>query len=129
MEDELKASSNVHSHTLYLERREKDTEKNALVVDEVWWMMKSDDTASFLYSIAKRGRKYLRGLLHHNPRRGDFMCSPYGVPIVTNSSPTTPIETVSVFYRPCKNLFNLTDEEKYLLLESNVGGRDILCRD
>ena len=57
-----------------------------LVVDEAWWMMKSEDTASFLYSIAKRGRKYYLGLATITQDAADFMKSPYGVPIVTNSS-------------------------------------------
>ena len=47
--------------------------KNAyLVVDEAWWMMKSEDTASFLYSIAKRGRKYYLGLSTITQDAADF---------------------------------------------------------
>ena len=64
----------------------KNLKKRLLVVDEAWWMMKSEDTASFLYAIAKRCRKYYLGLSTITQDAADFMKSPYGVPIVTNSS-------------------------------------------
>lgn len=95
--------------------------RRLLVVDEAWVLMRHEDGASFLYGIAKRGRKYFLGLSTITQDVADFMNSPYGKPIVTNSSiqlllkqsPAT-IETVST-------TFNLTEEEKFLLLESDVG--------
>jgi DNA helicase HerA-like ATPase len=84
-------------------------------------MMKSDDTASFLYSIAKRGRKYYLGLCTITQDVGDFMKSPYGVPIVTNSSIQLLLKQSPSTMEVLQKTFNLTDEEKYLLLESGVG--------
>lgn len=49
-------------------------------------MMKNDDTASFLFGLAKRGRKYYLGLATITQDVGDFLKSPYGLPIITNSS-------------------------------------------
>lgn len=121
MEDELKpVAMYIVTHFIWNAVR-KNLKKRLLVVDEAWWMMKSDDTASFLYSIAKRGRKYYLGLCTITQDVGDFMKSPYGVPIVTNSSLQLLLKQSPSSIDLLKQTFNLTDEEKYLLLESNVG--------
>ncbi len=121
MEDELKpVAMYIVTHFIWNAVR-KNLKKRLLVVDEAWWMMKSDDTASFLYSIAKRGRKYFLGLATITQDVGDFMKSPYGVPIVTNSSIQMLLKQSPSTIDLLQKTFNLTDEEKYLLLESNVG--------
>ncbi len=121
MEDELKpVAMYIVTHFIWNAVR-KNLKKRLLVVDEAWWMMKSDDTASFLYSIAKRGRKYYLGLATITQDVGDFMKSPYGVPIVTNSSIQILLKQSPSTVDLLQKTFNLTDEEKYLLLESNVG--------
>jgi hypothetical protein len=84
-------------------------------------MMKSEDTASFLYSIAKRGRKYYLGLSTITQDAADFLNSPYGVPIITNSSIQLLLKQSPTTIDLLQKTFNLTDEEKYLLLESNIG--------
>ncbi len=121
MEDELKpVAMYIVTHYIWNAVR-KNLKKRLLVVDEAWWMMKSEDTASFLYSIAKRGRKYYLGLCTITQDVGDFMRSPYGVPIVTNSSLQLLLKQSPSSMDLLQKTFNLTDEEKYLLLESNIG--------
>lgn len=121
MEDDLKpAAMYIVTHFIWNAVR-KELRKRLLIVDEAWWMMKSDDTASFLYSIAKRGRKYYLGLCTITQDVGDFMKSPYGVPIVTNSSIQLLLKQSPSTIDVLQKTFNLTDEEKYLLLESGVG--------
>ena len=121
MEDELKpVAMYIVTHFIWNAVR-RELKKRLLVVDEAWWMMKSDDTASFLFSIAKRGRKYYLGLCTITQDVGDFMRSPYGVPIVTNSSIQLLLKQSPSTIDVLQKTFNLTDEEKYLLLESNVG--------
>jgi conjugal transfer ATP-binding protein TraC len=121
MEDELKpVAMYIVTHYIWNAVR-KNIKKRLLVVDEAWWMMKSEDTASFLYSIAKRGRKYYLGLATITQDVGDFMKSPYGVPIVTNSSIQLLLKQSPSTVDVLQKTFNLTDEEKYLLLEANVG--------
>ncbi len=121
MEDELKpAAMYIVTHFIWNAVR-KNIRKRLLVVDEAWWMMKSEDTASFLYSIAKRGRKYYLGLATITQDVGDFMKSPYGVPIITNSSIQLLLKQSPSTIDVLKDTFNLTDEEKYLLLEADVG--------
>lgn len=121
MEDDLKpAAMYIVTHFIWNAVR-KELKKRLLIVDEAWWMMKSDDTASFLYSIAKRGRKYYLGLCTITQDVGDFMKSPYGVPIVTNSSIQLLLKQSPSTIDVLQKTFNLTDEEKFLLLESGVG--------
>jgi conjugal transfer ATP-binding protein TraC len=121
MEDELKpVAMYIITHYIWNAIR-KNIKKRLLVVDEAWWMMKSEDTASFLYSIAKRGRKYYLGLATITQDVGDFMKSPYGIPIVTNSSIQLLLKQSPATIDVLQKTFNLTDEEKYLLLEANVG--------
>jgi conjugal transfer ATP-binding protein TraC len=121
MEDELKPiAMYIIMHYIWNSIR-KNLKKRLLVVDEAWWMMKSEDTASFLYSIAKRGRKYYLGLSTITQDASDFMKSPYGVPIITNSSIQLLLKQSPTTIDILQKTFNLTDEEKYLLLESSVG--------
>jgi conjugal transfer ATP-binding protein TraC len=121
MEDELKpVAMYIIMHYIWNAIR-KNLKKRLMVVDEAWWMMKSEDTASFLYSIAKRGRKYYLGLATITQDVGDFMNSPYGVPIITNSSIQILLKQSPNTVDTLQKTFNLTDEEKYLLLESGLG--------
>jgi conjugal transfer ATP-binding protein TraC len=95
--------------------------KRLLVIDEAWWMMKSEDTASFLFSLAKRGRKYYLGIATITQDVDDFLRSPYGVPMITNSSLQFLMKQSPTAIDNIQRTFNLTDEEKFLLLESGVG--------
>lgn len=121
LEDELKpAAMYIVTHYIWNTIR-RQLKKRLMVVDEAWWMMKSEDTASFLYSIAKRGRKYFLGLATITQDVGDFLKSPYGLPIVTNSSLQMLLKQSPSAIDDLMKAFNLTDEEKYLLLESDIG--------
>ena len=121
MEDELKpVAMYIVTHFIWNVIR-KELKKRLLVIDEAWWMMKSEDTASFLLGLAKRGRKYYLGLATITQDVGDFLNSPYGLPIITNSSMQLLLKQSPTTVDKLQEVFNLTDEEKYLLLESEVG--------
>lgn len=121
MEDDLKPTAMyIVTHFIWNAVR-KNLKKRLLIVDEAWWMMKSEDTASFLYSIAKRGRKYYLGLSTITQDVNDFVNSTYGIAIVTNSSMQLLLKQSTSSADALQKVFNLTNEEKYLLLESEVG--------
>ena len=121
MEDELKpVAMYLITHYIWNTVR-KNIKKRLLVVDEAWIMMKSDDTASFLFGLAKRGRKYYLGLCTITQDVNDFLKNQYGLPIITNSSIQLLLKQSPTAIDSIQKAFNLTDEEKYLLLESNVG--------
>jgi type IV secretory pathway VirB4 component len=121
MEEDLKpAAMYIVTNFIWTAIR-RNLRRRLLVVDEAWFMMKSDDTASFLYSVAKRGRKYYLGLATITQDVDDFLKSPYGVPMITNSSIQILLKQSPTAMDRIQQTFNLTDEEKYLLLESQVG--------
>lgn len=121
MEDELKpVAMYIVTHYIWNAIR-KQLKKRLLVIDEAWWMMKSEDTASFLLGLAKRGRKYFLGLATITQDVDDFLKSPYGLPIITNSSIQILLKQSPSSIDLVQKTFNLTDEEKYLLIESDVG--------
>jgi type IV secretory pathway VirB4 component len=121
MEDELKpAAMYIITHFIWNAVR-RQMKKRLLVVDEAWIMMKSDDTASFLFSIAKRGRKYFLGLATITQDVEDFMKSKYGGPIVSNSSIQLLLKQSPSVIDNLQKHFNLTEQEKHLLLEANKG--------
>ncbi len=121
MEDELKpVAMYIVTHYIWNSVR-RDIKKRLLIIDEAWWMMKSEDTASFLYSLAKRGRKYYLGVCTITQDVEDFLKSPYGRPILTNSSMQLLLKQSPTTIDVLQKTFNLTDEEKYLLLEAGVG--------
>ena len=121
MEEELKpVAMYIITHFIWNAVR-KHLKKRLLVVDEAWIMMKNDDTASFLFGLAKRGRKYYLGLATITQDVGDFLKSPYGLPIITNSSIQILLKQSPSSIDVVQKTFNLTNEEKFLLLESGVG--------
>lgn len=121
MEDDLKpVAMYIITHHIWNTVR-KELRKRLLVIDEAWWMMRSEDTASFLFSIAKRGRKYYLGISTITQDVSDFLNSPYGIPMITNSSIQILLRQSPTSVDLVQSTFKLSDEEKYLLLESDVG--------
>lgn len=121
MEDELKTIAMYIITNFIWGSIRRRLAKRLMVVDEAWWMMKSEDTASFLFSLAKRGRKYYLGIATITQDVDDFLRSPYGVPMITNSSIQFLMKQSPTAVDNIQQTFNLTDEEKMLLLESSVG--------
>lgn len=99
----------------------RELKRRVLVVDEAWWLMKYPVGADFLFNIAKRGRKYYVGLTTITQDIPDFMGIPQGKAIVTNSSMQILMKQSPAAIDVVKDTFNLTDAEKYYLLEARVG--------
>ncbi len=98
-----------------------ELKKRILAVDEAWILMQHEDSARFLFGIAKRARKYYLGLTTITQDVADFLASPYGKPIVTNSSIQLLLKQSPAAIAVIAETFFLTEGEKYLLLESEVG--------
>lgn len=98
-----------------------ELKKRILVVDEAWWIMQNEDGASFLYGICKRSRKYWLGVTTITQDVNDFMKSSYGQPIITNSSLQILMKQSPATIDIVQKTFNMTEQEKYLLLEAEVG--------
>ncbi len=95
--------------------------KRILVIDEAWWMMQQEDSAKFIYALVKRCRKYYLGVTTITQDVNDFLRSPYGQAIVTNSSLQILLKQSPASIDLIQKTFILTESEKYLLLECGVG--------
>ena len=95
--------------------------RRILVVDEAWWLMQTEDGASFLFGLVKRSRKYWLGVTTITQDVEDFMKSTYGKAIITNSSIQLLLKQSSASIDILQKTFNLTQQEKDLLLQAPVG--------
>jgi type IV secretory pathway VirB4 component len=98
-----------------------NVKKRFITVDEAWWMMQHEDGAKFLFSIAKRIRKYYGGLTTITQDISDFLVSVHGKAIVSNSSIQLLMKQSRSSVDVVADTFYLTDKEKYFLMETQVG--------
>ncbi len=102
-------------------RVKNDIRKRILIVDEAWYMLKYPDSATFMYSIAKRARKYFLGLTTITQDVEDFLDTDYGKAIVTNSSVQILMKQSPAAIDKVAETFYLSEGEKHLLLAADVG--------
>ena len=121
LEDELRpvAMYIVLSHIWNITRTVQ--KKRMLIVDEAWQLMKYDDSANFLFSLAKRARKYFLGLTTITQDVEDFMGSKMGRAIVANSSMQLLLKQSSSAVDVLGDVFKLTEEERKRLANFPVG--------
>ena len=98
-----------------------EMKKRVLVIDEAWWMMQHEDSAKFIFALVKRCRKYYLGVTTITQDVNDFLTSPYGQAIVTNSSLQILLKQSPAAIDLVQKTFLLTEGEKYLLLECGLG--------
>ncbi len=98
-----------------------EMKRRILVIDEAWWLMQHEDSAKFIYALVKRCRKYYLGVTTITQDVNDFLVSPYGQAIVTNSSLQLLLKQSTAAIDMIQKTFALTEGEKYLLLECGVG--------
>lgn len=121
LEEELRpvAMYIVLSHIWNITRSQQ--KKRMLIVDEAWQLMKYDDSANFMFSLAKRARKYALGLTTITQDVEDFMGSKMGRAIVANSSMQLLLKQSSSAVDVLGDVFKLTEEERKRLANFPVG--------
>jgi conjugal transfer ATP-binding protein TraC len=102
-------------------RVRSELKKRILAIDEAWSLVQYEDSARFLYGLVKRARKYYLGITTITQDVEDFVKSDYGRPIITNSSMQLLLKQSPSAVEGLVKMFNLTEGEKYLLLNSTVG--------
>lgn len=102
-------------------RIKREVKKRVLVVDEAWYLMKHPDSATFLYGMAKRARKYYLGVTTITQDVEDFLSSDHGKAIITNSSLQILLKQSPAAIDKLAEVFYLSSGEKHFLLSSNVG--------
>ncbi len=121
LEDELRpvAMYIVLSHIWNIVRANQ--KKRLLIVDEAWQLMQYEDSANFLFSLAKRARKYYLGLTTITQDVEDFMGMKMGRAIVANSSMQLLLKQSATAVDVLSDVFKLTEEEKRRLANFPVG--------
>lgn len=121
LEDELRpmAIYTIVNYIWNVVRSER--KKRVLVIDEAWWLMQAEDSAKFIFALVKRCRKYYLGITTITQDVNDFLTSPYGQAIVTNSAMQLLLRQSPAAIDLIAKTFLLTQSEKYLLLESGRG--------
>jgi len=102
-------------------RVREDVRKRILIVDEAWTMMQFEDSAKFLYGIAKRGRKYYLGLTTISQDVDEFLGSKYGKAVVTNSSLRMLLKQSTAAIDIIESTFHLSSGERSFVLSAKVG--------
>jgi type IV secretory pathway VirB4 component len=121
LEDELRPIAMHIVLNFIWNRIKSERKKRMLIVDEAWLMMKYEESAQFIYSIAKRARKYYLGLTTISQDVDEFVNSMYGRAIINNSSLTLLLKQHPAAIDVVATVFNLTQAEKYFLLNSEIG--------
>lgn len=99
----------------------KKKKRRLLIVDEAWYMMQREDSARFMYSIAKRARKYYLGLSTITQDVADFLNNDMGKAIISNSSIQILMKQSPSTLEKLQEVFNLSDGERGFLLNCDKG--------
>ncbi len=99
----------------------RDLKKRLLIIDEAWYIMKYKDSASFVYSVAKRARKYFLALTTATQDVFDFLSTDYGKAVLSNSSLQILLKQATSEIDLVSEIFYLSNGERELLLSAGVG--------
>ncbi|HVA10867.1 MAG TPA: DUF87 domain-containing protein [Candidatus Dormibacteraeota bacterium] len=121
LEDELRPVAMYIVLNYIWNKTKTDQKRRILIVDEAWQLMKYEDSANFLFSLAKRARKYNLGITTITQDVEDFMGSRMGRAIVANASMQFLLKQSPTAVDVLTDVFKLTSEEKKLLSQFPVG--------
>lgn len=121
LEDELRPVAMYIVLNYIWNKTKSDQKKRILIIDEAWQLMKYEDSANFMFSLAKRARKYNLGITTISQDVEDFMGSRMGRAIVANASMQLLLKQSSSAVDVLADVFKLTSEEKKRLSQFPVG--------
>lgn len=121
LEDELRPVAMYIVLNFIWNKTKADKKRRILIVDEAWQLMRYEDSANFLFSLAKRARKYNLGITTITQDVEDFMASRMGRAIVANASMQMLLKQSPSAVDVLSDVFKLTSEEKKRLTQFPVG--------
>jgi type IV secretory pathway VirB4 component len=121
LEDELRPVAMYIVLNFIWNRTKADKKRRIMIVDEAWQLMRYEDSANFLFSLAKRARKYNLGITTITQDVEDFMASRMGRAIVANASMQILLKQSPTAVDVLADVFKLTSEEKKRLSQFPVG--------
>ncbi len=121
LEDQLRPIASYMILSFIWNKIRHELRRRLLIIDEAWILLQHEDSASYLYSFAKRARKYYLGMTTISQDVEDFLDSKYGRSIINNTSLQILLKQSTSAIERVAEAFNLTEGEKLLLLESDIG--------
>ena len=121
LEDQLRPIAIYMIMSFIWNNIKNNRKKRILIIDEAWLLMQHEDSAKFMYSLAKRARKYYLGFTTVSQDVDEFLSSQYGKAIVTNSAMQILLKQSPAAIDLIVHTFKLTGGERELLLQANVG--------
>lgn len=121
LEDQLRPIAMYILLNFIWSRIRSSMKKRLLMIDEAWHLVQHEDSGRFLHNLAKRARKYYLGITTITQDVEDFLKSSWGKPIITNSSLQLLLKQAPSSIEMLQKVFNLTEGEKYLLLNAGIG--------
>lgn len=121
LEDELRPIGMYIALNYIWNKVKADKRKRLLIIDEAWQLMKYDDSANFMFSLAKRARKYYLGLTTISQDVEDFLSNKMGRAVVANSSLQLLLKQAPSAVDIVGETFKLTAEERARLTQFPVG--------
>ena len=121
MEEELRPVAMFIILDFIWTRIKKNLKKRVLVIDEAWYFMKHQDSASFIHSMVKRARKYYLGITTITQDVEDFLHNDYGKAIVSNASIQFLMKQSTASIPVLAETFYLSEGERQLLVSADVG--------
>lgn len=121
LEDELRPIGMYIVLNYVWNRVKSEKKKRILIIDEAWQLMQYQDSAMFMFSIAKRARKYFLGLTTISQDVEDFLGTRLGRAIVNNSSLQLLLKQNPAAVDVVADTFKLTSEERKRLSQFPVG--------
>lgn len=121
LEDELRPVAMYIVLNHIWNRTKSDRRRRNLIIDEAWQLLKYPDSANFMFSVAKRARKYYLGLTTISQDVEDMMSSPVGRAIVSNSSMQILLKQSTSAVDVLSSVFKLTSEETKRLSQFPIG--------
>ncbi|MFY9484500.1 MAG: DUF87 domain-containing protein [Patescibacteria group bacterium] len=99
----------------------RELRRRLVIMDEAWVMMAHEDSAKFVHALVKRARKYYLGMTVITQDAEDFLDSKYGRAVLNNAAMQVLLKQSTAAIDKIAEVFNLTEGEKFLLLEADVG--------
>ena len=120
LEDALKTPAMYNVLNFIRTKVRSAKRQRLLVCDEAWIMLQNDVSANFMFSMTKRARKYWLWITTISQDIEDFVRSPYGKPIVSNSSIQILLKQSTTSIKSLNQLLWLSESEQQKLISCGV---------
>jgi len=120
LEDALKTPAMYNALNFIRTKIRSMKRQRLLVCDEARIMLQNDVSANFLFSMTKRARKYWLWITTISQDIEDFVRSPYGKPIVSNSSIQILLKQSTTSIKSLNQLLGLSEAEQQKLISCGV---------